>query len=361
MKNCLEVAVLGAGHGGHAMAGHLALKGFRVKLYNKFEEEIIHIRERGGIVLEGEVEGFARLETVTTDIEEAISEANVIMVVVPAFVHRFMAEICASHLKDGQIIVLNPGRTGGALEFLNILKKAGVKAMVFIAEAHTLVYTCRISGPAQVLVKAVKRQVPLAALPATDTKEVLAVVRQLYPQFIPAINVLETSLDNIGAVFHPSTMVLNANRIEAGEEFDFYGGMTPTVTGFLEVIDRERMDVARAYGIEVESAKEWLTRAYEGITGATLYECIQSNLAYQGIKAPKTLNARYITEDVPCGLVPIVSFAEVAGLSTPASRAIVDICCALMRRNYWEEGRTVENLGLAGMSVEQIVKFVTAR
>lgn len=357
----LKVAILGAGNGAHAMAGHLGMKGFPIRLYNKFEEEIVAMRERGGVTVEGAIEGFGPIELATTDPAPVIGWADVIMVVVPAFVHRLMAETCAPHLRDGQIIVLNPGRTGGALEFAHTLRQAGVTSRVYVAEAQSLIYACRIVGPARVRIMGVKQQVSVAALPAPDTAHVLAVGRQLYPQFIPAANVLETSFDNIGAVFHPATMILNANRIEAGEDFDFYRSMTPMVATFLEVIDRERMAVAAAYGVTVDSAADWLLRTYAGITGDTLYERIQSNNAYAGIKAPKTLNARYITEDVPCSLVPIVSFADAAGISTPASRGIVDISCGLLGRDFWAEGRNRENLGLAGLGVAEIMALVEGR
>jgi len=358
MSRELHVAILGAGNGAHAMAGHLALQGFPVKLYNRFEHEIVHMREQGGVHVEGVVEGFGRLDLVSTDIAPVIEGADIIMVVVPAFAHRFMAEVCAPHLGEDQVVILNPGRTGGALEFTHVLRQRGVKAPVVVAEAQTLIYACRISGPARVQILGIKKEVPLAALPARDTTAALALARQLYPQFVPAANVLETSLDNIGAVFHPSIMVLNANRIEAGEDFDFYQGMTPMVAGFLEVIDSERMAVARAYGVRVESARDWLMRAYEGIHGDTLYERIQSNRAYAGLKAPKTLYMRYLTEDVPCGLVPIVSLAEVAGIETPASRGIVDVACSLLRRDFWVEGRTRKNLGLDSLSVPEIIELV---
>ncbi len=361
MSQASKVAVLGAGNGGHAMAGHLALKGVPIRLYNKFEEEIEAMREQKGVTLEGAVEGFGPLEMVSTEIEPVVSWADVIMVVVPAFAHRFMAEICAPYLHDGQTIILNPGRTAGALEFAGALREAGTKAKVKIAEAQTLVYACRLCGPARVKILSVKREVLLAALPASDTPAVLEVARALYPEFIPAGNVLETSFDNIGAVFHPSTMILNADRIEAGDDFDFYHGMTPMVAGFLEVIDDERLAVAEAYGVKVDSAREWLEKAYSGIKGETLYERIQSNDAYQGIKAPKTLRARYILEDIPKGLVPIVSFGRMAGVKTPASEGIVNVACALLQRDFWAEGRTVENLGLGGMSVPEIVSLVEGK
>lgn len=359
MDKPFTVAILGAGNGAHAIAGHLALKGFTVRLYNKFEEEIVPMRERGGITVEGTVEGFGQLELVTTDIAPVLDGARAIMVVVPAFVHHFIAEVCAPHLQDGQVAILNPGRTGGALEFANALREKGVTAQIKVAEAQTLIYACRLSGPAQVRINSIKRQVPVAAFPATDTDAVLAVARQLFPEFVPAANVLETSFNNIGAVFHTSTTLFNASRIEAGEEFEFYSSITPMVAGFLEAVDGERVATAKAYGVEVDSAGDWLAKAYEDIRGDNLYERLQSCAAYRGIKGPKSMKVRYIIEDVPTGLVPIVSFAQTAGIPTPASRSIVDVACVMYGRDFWTEGRNMENLGLAGMTVEQILDYVS--
>jgi opine dehydrogenase len=341
------------------MAGHLALKGFTVRLYNKFEEEIVHMREQGGVTVEGAFEGFGQLDLVTTDIASALDGARAILAVVPAFAHRFIAEVCAPHLQDEQVVILNPGRTGGALEFANVLRERGVTAQVKVAEAQTLIYACRISGPAQVRINSVKQQVPVAAFPATDTDAALAVARQLFPEFVPAANVLETSFNNIGAIFHPSTTIFNASRIEAGEEFEFYASITPMVAGFLEAVDGERVATAKAYGVEVDSARDWLAKAYEGIRGDNLYERLQSCDAYQGIKGPKSMKVRYILEDVPTGLVPIASFAQTAGIPTPATRSVVDIACAMYGRDFWIEGRSMENLGLAGMKAEQILDYIS--
>lgn len=353
-----KVAILGAGNGAHAMAGHLSMNGVPVRLYNRFEEEIAAMREQGGVTVEGAVEGFGPIELVTTEPAPVIGWADILMVVVPAFAHRLIAETCAPHLRDGQILILNPGRTGGALEFANTLREEGVRARVTVAEAQSLIYACRLSRPALVRITGIKKQIRLAAFPASETAAVIEAVKPLYPQFGPAANVLETSFDNIGAVFHPGTVVLNANRIEAGEDFQFYRSMTPAVTRFLEVIDQERLAVARAFGVELDSAREWLRRSYEGVVGETLYERILSNRAYEGIKAPKSLEVRHLQEDIPTGLVPLASLGELGGVPTPACRAVIDIGCVLLGRDFWSEGRNAHNLGLSGMSVGDIRKYV---
>lgn len=348
-----RIAVLGAGNGGHAFAGDLGLRGYPVRLYNKFAHEIVDLRAASGVRMEGAIEGFGRLELVTTDIAPVVSEADIILVVVPASAHAAIAETCAPHLHDGQVIVLNPGRTGGALEFCQVLGSHGVAKGVLVSEAQTLLFTCRISGPGSVRVASIKREVPLAALPARDTPRVLEAVRPLYPQFVPAQDVLETGLDNIGAVFHPATIVLSAARIESGVPFEFYRDMTPGVVRLLETIDEERLATARAYGVRAMSASDWLERSYEGIQGATLYDRIHSNPAYAGIAAPRSLDTRYVLEDVPTGLVPIASLGCLAGLEMTATAALVDVSCALYRRDFWREGRNAQRLGVAGLTVAE--------
>jgi len=352
------VAVLGAGNGAHAFAGDLALRDYIVRLYNRFEFELIDLRACDGVTLEGAVNGFGRLDLVTHEIVPAIAEADIILVVVPANAHAFMAETCAPHLRDGQVILLNPGRTGGALEFRNVLNRMGVKARVLVAEAQTLLYTCRLSGPARVHISSVKREVPLAALPACDTEAVLERLNPLFPQFVAASDVLETSLDNIGAMFHPAGLVLNTGRIEAGETFEFYLDMTPSMARFIEALDAERLAVAKALGVHAISAFDWLARSYQGIAGTTLIERIHSNAAYRGIPAPHTLDSRYVSEDVPTGLVPLVALGQLARVEMPASLGLVNMCCALYRHDFWQEGRNAERLGIAGMNIAQVKQLV---
>ena len=112
--------VIGAGHGGKAMAAHLSLMGLQVTLYNRTFDHISAIKARGGIDLEsteGGPHGFATMAAVTSDMAEALEKAQVVMVVVPSSAHADIARAAAPHLKDGQIVILHPGRTFGTIEF----------------------------------------------------------------------------------------------------------------------------------------------------------------------------------------------------------------------------------------------------
>ena len=134
-------------------------------------------------------------------------------------------------------------------------------------------------------------------------------------------------------------------------------GITPSVAHVLGVMDAERVAVGEAMGFQCLTARQWLYMAYDA-AGRTLYEAINANPGYAGIKAPRTLDTRYISEDVPMSLVPIASLGEMLGVPTPAIRHIIGMASILHRCDYWAQGRTVERLGLAGMGVKEIRRYV---
>ncbi len=349
-----KFAVLGAGHGGLAMAGHLALMGFEVKLYNRSEERLWGVKSMRGITLEGEIEGFAKIDVASTNMKEVIEDAEIIMVVVPATAHEFIAEQCAPYLRDGQIVILNPGRTLGALEFKQVVKKMGNTSDVIIAEAQTFIYASRVNGPAQAHIYRIKNSIPVASIRAYLIPKVLGRLRIAYPQFVAGDNIFKTSFDNIGAVFHPAICVLNSGWIEDDAEFQFYlEGVTESVARVLEKVDLERIRVAESLGIRAMSAKEWLYLAY-GAQGNDLRESMRANPGYRGIMAPNRLSIRYISEDVPSSLVPMASIGNKFGIPTPTINSIIEIASTINNTDYWSIGRTVEKLQIAEMSLREL-------
>jgi opine dehydrogenase len=350
--------VIGAGNGGMAVAGYLSLAGFPTKLFNRTPERLDGVRRYKGILVEGCIKGFARLDAITSDISEAVADVDVIMVVIPAYGHRSLAKNLAPHLRDGQVVVLNPGRTLGAVEFEHILRTTGCKSNVVVAEAQTMLYASRCVGKARVMVHGIKSRVPLAALPAWQSERVLRMLNLAFPQFVIERDVLCTGLNNIGAVLHPVPTILNLARIDTGEKFEYYHeGISPKVAGLVEGIDCERLAVAKAFGVEAESTKEWLKDAY-GAEGSTLFEAIQNNPGYKGILAPSALPTRYITEDVPMSLVPISSLGRLVGISTPVMDSIITLASMLDGVDYRKEGRTLDRVGLGGMTVRDIYNLI---
>jgi len=353
-----KIAVLGAGNGGQAMAADLALRGFPTNLWNRSRGRILPLQAQGGIRLNGILNGFSKPALITSNLEAAVDGVDIIMIVVTANAHRSLIRRLSPFLHEGQIILLNPGRTGGALEARNTLLEEHIMSRVYIAESQSLPYACRITNPGSVRIAGIKKKLPLAALPASDTPHVLKTAQELFPSFTPARHVLETSLGNIGAIFHPAVALFNASRIEGKEEFLFYKSITPRISSLLERLDQERLRIGKAFGLELDTASDWLSQTYDNIQGATLHDRITSNTAYAAIVGPTELSSRLLCEDVPAGLVPLIALGRIADVPTPLCNSLAVIASGLTGINFHYEGRNLASMGIAGFSVETLLEKV---
>lgn len=355
----MKISVIGAGNGGQAIAGYLAMQGYDVALYDIVDDKINELRKLGGVKLEGRINGFGKISCITTNLSEAVKDAEIIMVTTIANAHKAVAHSIAPYLVDGQVIVLNPGRTCGALVFKQALIESGCKARFYLAEAQTLVYACRIVENGTVNIIGVKDEVLLSALPSTDTDYVLGKINPLYPSFRKTTNVLRTSLENIGAMFHPCVLLFNAATIERNEVFWFYRDMTEQIASFIERFDAERLAVGKAYGINLLGVNEWIKFAYKDTIGDTLCERMKNNPAYHDIKSPSTIFTRQLTEDIPTGVLPIMELGRAAGVETPLLTSMIRICEALLGQDLHSDGRNLKNLGLSGRTKQEILNYIT--
>ena len=355
----MKIAVIGAGNGGQSIAGYLALQGYATSLYDIDVQKMDILKQKGGIELTGRIEGFGKIDCITTDIAEAVKGATIVMVTTVANAHRAVAKSMAPYVEEGQVIILNPGRTCGALVFNQTLQTQGCTKRYYLGEAQTLVYACRVIENGKVNIIGVKDEVFLSGLPASDTDYILSKINPMYPCFVKTDNVLRTSLENIGAMFHPCVCLFNAATIERQDEFWFYRDMTEQVARFIEKFDKERLDVGKAYGVDLLSVTEWIKFAYKDTEGDTLCERMKSNPAYHDIKAPGTIFTRQLTEDIPTGVLPIMELGKAAGVDVPLLTSMVNTIEALLDMDLHTNGRSLKNLGLEGKSKDEILNFVT--
>lgn len=351
-------AVVGAGNGGHAFAAHIALQGSPVSVFDIEKEKIAFLRQKGTIDVSGAVTGSPDGICFTDDIGDAVKDKDIIMVVVPSCYHGGIARLLAPVVADNQIIMLNTCATGSTLEFRLVFSKMGVKANVTLGETDTLLYACRSDKPGSVNIFGIKERINFATLPAKEAENVAKLINQLFPQFIPAENVLYISLNNANSVCHPAPTLLNTARIENATPYEFYvEGVTPGVGRLMERSDAERLALGAALGMKLLSLKQ-LYELHYNIYKDTLWESMVSTPAYKGLMGPTTMNCRQMFEDVPMGLVPLVSLGDALGVPMPVSKMIVELANIVTGRDFWKEGRKVEEMGLSGMSAEEILAFV---
>ncbi len=350
--------ILGGGNGGQSLAGHLSLMGYSVRLYDIMEDTVNTINKQGGIHVTGVVEGFGEPELVTTDIAEALEGADAVMVVAPAVAHRSIAMSCAPHLEEGQIIIIHPGATCGALEFKNVLRECGCDTNVILGETNSLIYACRAVKPGTVSIKGIKEDLVVSALPASATEVVHGLFQEAFPQVIAGKNVMSTSLSNPNAIMHPAPTLLNTSLIESRHDWLYYWeGITPSIGSFVERLDKERLALCKTLNIEMPSIRDWYRLAYNA-EAPTLSEAVKKTPAYAEIVGQKQLRTRYLLEDLPTGLVPMVELGGMMGLDMPMMRLIIQLGQYVLEEDFYTTGRTLKNLGIADMTPDQFQHYL---
>jgi opine dehydrogenase len=362
-KMIRKVAVLGAGNGGHAFCAHLVMEGFEVRLYEspQFKHNIEPIQERGGIEAFGDRSGFAKIGTVSTNMEEVVKGADVIIIPVPAFAQDHMVNECLPYVEEGQIILLSPDN-GGTIRFYNQLKGKGLERKVILAGMACLLYLCKLIGPAQIDIAGVKHEMQVSTMPAKNVREIVDSLKAMHKGYKPEKNALATTLSNFNHQLHTGPMVLNAGRVESNIDFKFYWeGHTKSITKVVKIVDQEKLEVGRSLGLNLPTIEQLFEEYYGGRyreeTGE-LNEIVTTNLIYRGTIAPSDLTSRFITEDVPYGLVLISSIGERFNVPTPTVDAIIQLASVLNGVDYRKEGMTLEKLGLGDMTKEEIEEYL---
>lgn len=294
----------------------------------------------------------------STNMAEVIKGAHLIIVSVPAFAHQFMMQEAVKYLEKGQTVLIVPGNYG-SIRLYNLLKERDLQGKIDIAETISMLYACRKTVSGQVHIRAIKKELPVAALPSSRTDFIIRELSGFYTGFTPQTSVLETSLNNLNCIVHTTTSILNAGWIEYTKgKFDFYThGITPSVGRIMEQIDRERIEVGRKMGYKLPDFLQ-IMKDFYGLEGNNIYKVLSTSKVHGKSNAPENLHARYISEDVPYGLVPISSLGKHFGVNTPTINSLIELASKMNNINYWQEGITVEKLGLKNMRKEELRNFL---
>ena len=301
---------------------------------------------------------FASPIVVAETPKEAVADADVVVISVPTTAHAYVAEIIGNHIRDGQTIILNPGHTGGCLEFRRELVTRNIKTKIDLCETMTLTYITRLSDEGVVQIFRKSNNILYASLPAKPNSK----VESLFPNVILAKNVIETGMNNVNAICHPPGMILNAGWIEyTNGGFYFYkDGFTHGVSRTTDALDEERLSIMKILQITPIRFVDLFHKigSTSNDTGG-VYEAMAASEPNRTIKSPGSLDSRYIHEDIGNGLVPMVEFARIAGIHTPIMQSLVTLACKFNQVNYWETGRNSKRLGIDGMNVQDLLDFVT--
>ena len=353
-----KVAILGAGNGGLAATVDLTIRGFSVSLWSRRIETLLPIQTRGGIEYSGVFgEGLIEPTLVTDDLGEVLIEAELVIIMLPTSAHFEIGQSLAPLITKEQTLFLAPGHT---LTILPAALHAGGVISPEFCEVGTLPYICRRDENASVSISKCSDYLPFAAFPVNRVDKMFSLVQQVFPKIHAMASPLMTVFTYMNAIHHPPATICNAGRIENtdGNFFHYFEGISPSVGRLIDYLDSERRKVAMALEVETKTFVDHFHKM-----GYTTDEARNTRLAYEAfhqsipdrfIKAPKSLDHRFLDEDIPYGLVLLSELGRLAGIKTPSIDAMIHLAEVCTGKPYRNEGLTLERLGLKDKNVDDL-------
>jgi opine dehydrogenase len=354
----LKIAVLGGGNGSFAAAGDFALQGHDVRLWRRDAAEVAAHRAVGSRIMLKDANGRhdVQLAQVTTDIAEAVRDAELILCPTPAFAQQDIARLLAPHLIDGQVVFLPPA-TFGSMIFARAVRDVGNRSAVGFAETGTLPWLTRKHGPFEVAITIRAKRLPVGVFPLKAADHALDVIGRAFPDVIESCgDALSAALMNAGPIIHPPLIVMNAGAIEHVERWDIHKeGTQASIRRVTDALDAERIAVREGFGYgspHFPLAHHYATEGEQWMYGRGSHD----RLTDSGDWRERIVLAehRYMREDLHLGLSFLASVAELAGVATPLAKAFLTIGGAICGEDFMNQGRTLASLGLGDLDRERL-------
>lgn len=365
-----RVSVIGSGNAGLTAAYHFTLQGADVCLYGAegFDQPLADIEQRGGIEALASFNdvplayaGFQAIDKVSRDLEETLAYSDLLVLPVPSFAQEPLFNQMLPYLRDGQIIMLMPGNYGSLV--LNKIKEEqgyGDLDLTFV-DAISIPWATRIVGPAELAILGMKEFLPVAAFPANRTRQAIEALQPVMPlPLTPLGNVIEAGLENINFGGHPLLTTLNMGLLENYDgQFNYYKDCCSVSTAkAAAVMENERQAIGKALGLALLPELDAMNALYD-MDCQSVYEVNRTSETHGKLNsAPNSASNRYITEDAAYLLVPCYELGQLAGVETPLITSCLHIDNAYNETNYFTTGRTLQKMGLANLSVDEIMDFV---
>lgn len=367
--NLSRVAVLGGGAEGRLLAALCLAEGAEeVTLFSAYGAELEMLRASSGITLRGEGPiGTYQVDRQTgpcvrstAELDGAVATADVIFLTGPVHKQRTYAMVLADHLHDGQLIVIAPGRSLGAMEAAWMLRIGGCTADITLVEAQGLPYWIAEDGA--VLTLSHCAPMSAAVLPRERGTQVLGALAGYLPNLRHEPSVLESGFADGSALVELPALLLAGPAVPSGAARVPMGGTPlPENNTFAALLGdahhsviaslaEERRTVARKFGLrKLPTTDEW-TSAHAG--------------ALRGPGArpvPSADAARALLRDGVIGsLVPLASAAELASVEVPMTRAMISLASSVLGADVAAAGRRLDTIGITPSDLDDARRAMDA-
>lgn len=340
----IRVAILGAGGVGLACAAVLAHKGHAPVLWARHDAAVQAIRAQG-VQAQGALEGrFPVL--VDSDLATVVEHAAVILLTLPANGRRVLFDRLLPMIRPGQTLIISGDLSLGGSYLHRRLMAAGIEADV-AAWSTTAVMGRRLAAH-QVQIGGIRPVGPMAVLPVSAQNRALAVCTELFGPGFTAAGPLAILMGNLNPPVHMANALCNITRIEKAEAWGNYDGITPAVARLIEDLDRERLDLASRCGLTVRSVRQHFHRSFDLPDTLTLAEmAAELHRRRRGAPpGPTSLATRFLTEDLPFGVWPMIRAAQLLGVHLPLHEAGLTLLSSLCGQDFAAANDLIDDCGL---------------
>lgn len=353
----MQIAVLGGGNGSFAAIADLTEQGHDVRIWRRVARDAAQMQATGLVLKDHNGSRPIELGRITDDLATAVSGADLILCPAPATAHADIGAALAPLLKDGQVVFLPPG-TFGTYIMARAAADAGNTADISYAEAGTLPWLTRKHGADTIAITTRASRLPTGVFPLRNRQHALGVIKAAFASVEDAGDALSGALMNAGPIIHPPLIMMNAGPIEHFDHWDIHNeGTQPAIRRVTDALDGERMALREALGygaphfplIEHYTTDQWMygNLAHDKLTDSGDWR-----------ERLVLTQHRYMREDVALGLAFLVSVADWAGVPCPTARGLLALGSAICGEDFRQTGRTIEGLGLAGLSRAEMTKML---
>lgn len=377
------VAVLGGGVCAQTFAADFALEGYSVRLYELPEFAQVTL---GNVLNSSEIElggkqlnfkwfrrrGVAKIDIVTTDMEEALKGAGLVIVAIPAKGHKSFFEKMIPSLENGQMVSIFPDNFG-SLMLRNMMREKGCNVEVIVGGWTSMPYGTRIMEPGKIDCILRIRELVGDALPSKDGDTFFETLKGI-PAFDGTMElkrgdtVIGIGLSNPNPVVHVCGSILNVGAMEVSEtegtlgiakgKYSMYKyGMSPAVSRTQLAFYKEERKLADAMGIKMIEYRDdqffW-----KGTVMGIEYWVPYADVMIPPITGPDSVEHRYFTEDIPVGTVMRYHLAKKFGIEVPIIESMIQIGSVVCNKDFLKEGISLKELGIEDLNKEQIIEYV---
>lgn len=349
-----RVGVVGAGAIALASAAWLRHAGHEVALWSpRLDPNPTKARAAWTLQVEGLRPGQVDVQA-ATDAGALCRDCDVLLLALPVDAHRAVIDCLLPALREGQWVIVSSMASLSALYLREQALSAGKD--VTVLSYSTTALTARRIDPKRVRIMMRRSSIGVSSLPQSRIDQGIALCERLFGSgFVAQPGALASAISNVNPTSHAPMALFNWTRIERGEAWPQYHYLTPSVARVIEALDAERRALAGAFGIEVGTVEQHFRNSF-GTEAAQLKDiAVELHAKRGGPPGPTDLGTRYLTEDIPFGLVFLLALGEVAGVRLPATRTVVDAVSLASGRDYAGDNDLIGPLRLATESIEGLV------